>query len=241
MKAVILAGGRGTRLRPYTTILPKPLMPIGELPVLDLILRRLSEAGFRDVILCVGYLGELIRAYCSTGERWGIQISYSSEPKPLGTIGPLQLIREQLDETFLVTMGDVLTDIDYRELIASHRAHGAIATVATYHREVIVDFGVFSPDSTGRIIQFSEKPAYEYFINMGIYCFEPQIFSHVPLHSPFGFDELMHRLIAAKIPVHGYQHTGWWLDIGRQEDYERANSELSNGLAKALGLPEVPA
>ncbi|MGE5832805.1 MAG: nucleotidyltransferase family protein [Methanomicrobiales archaeon] len=225
MQAVILAGGKGRRLLPYTTVLPKPLMPIGEFPILEVILRQLERAGFSDVVICTGHLHEIIRAYLAQSRHPGLSIRFTHEDSPLGTIGPLRLI-EGLRDTFLVMNGDILTDLDYRKLLAAHAGKEAMATIATYHREVNVDFGVLEPDSEGRIRAFREKPTYPFEVSMGIYAFQREILGFVPEGRPFGFDELMLAMIAGDAPVYSYPHPGYWLDIGRPDDYERSIVEF---------------
>jgi NDP-mannose synthase len=225
MQAIILAGGKGRRLMPYTTVLPKPLMPIGDYSILEVILRQLKHAGFSKVTICTGYLHELIHAYLNSNKTLGLEISYTHEDMPLGTIGPLRLI-EDLDDTFLVMNGDILTDIDYTKLTNSHRKNKAIATVATYQRDVYIDFGVLEKNDENRIIAFREKPSYHFDVSMGIYVFSKRILDLVPENSPFGFDQLMYALTEAKAPVFSYAHTGYWLDIGRPDDYARSIEEF---------------
>jgi NDP-sugar pyrophosphorylase family protein len=225
MQAIILAGGKGRRLMPYTTVLPKPLMPIGDYSILEVILRQLKHAGFSKVTICTGYLHELIHAYLNSNKTLGLNISYTHEDTPLGTIGPLQLI-ENLDDTFLVMNGDILTDIDYAALIDAHRSKNAIATVATYQRDVHIDFGVLEKNTANRIIAFREKPTYHFDVSMGIYVFSKRILDIVPENTPFGFDQLMYALTEAKAPVFSYPHAGYWLDIGRPDDYARSIEEF---------------
>lgn len=225
MQAIILAGGKGRRLMPYTTVLPKPLMPIGDYSILEVILRQLKHAGFSKVTICTGYLHELIHAYLNSNKTLGLNISYTHEDTPLGTIGPLRLI-ENLDDTFLVMNGDILTDIDYTALIDAHRSKNAIATVATYQRDVHIDFGVLEKNTASRIIAFREKPTYHFDVSMGIYVFSKRILDLVPENTPFGFDQLMYALTEAKAPVFSYPHTGYWLDIGRPDDYARSIEEF---------------
>jgi NDP-mannose synthase len=225
MQAIILAGGKGRRLMPYTTVLPKPLMPIGDYSILEVILRQLKHAGFSKVTICTGYLHELIHAYLNSNKTLGLNISYTHEDTPLGTIGPLRLI-EDLDDTFLVMNGDILTDIDYTALIDAHRSKSAIATVATYQRDVHIDFGVLEKNTANRIIAFREKPTYHFDVSMGIYVFSKRILDLVPENTPFGFDQLMYALTEAKAPVFSYPHTGYWLDIGRPDDYARSIEEF---------------
>lgn len=225
MQAIILAGGRGRRLKPYTTVLPKPLMPIGDYPILEVILRQLNRCGFDDIVISTGYLHEIIRAYLDSPVRKGWHVRYSHEEEPLGTIGPLRLI-DNLEETFLVMNGDILTDIDYRDLMAVHRQSGALATVATYRRDVPIDFGVLEYDAENRIRAFREKPVYHFSVSMGVYVFDRGILEYVPEGRAFGFDDLMYALIDAGEGVFSYPYDGYWLDIGRPDDYERSIEEF---------------
>jgi NDP-sugar pyrophosphorylase family protein len=225
LQAVILAGGKGRRLMPYTTVLPKPLMPIGEYPILEVILRQLARSGFTDVVICTGHLHELIKAYLAQRSYPGLDIRFTHEEEPLGTIGPLRLV-EGLADSFLVMNGDILTDLDYRRLLAAHRRRKALATIATYHREVNVDFGVLEPDAGGRIRGFREKPTYPFEVSMGIYAFRKEILRFVPEGRAFGFDELMLAMIAEGAPVYSFPYRGYWLDIGRPDDYERSIAEF---------------
>ncbi len=225
MQAIILAGGKGRRLLPYTTVLPKPLMPIGDYPIIEVILRQLKRCGFSKISISTGYLHELIHAYLDSNKTLGLNISYSHEETPLGTIGPLCLI-EDLEDTFLVMNGDILTDLDYKKLIEFHKGHNAIATVATYQRDANIDFGVLETDSEKKIIAFREKPTYHFNVSMGVYVFSKKILDFVPADTPFGFDQLMYALIAKNEEVYSYSHTGYWLDIGRPDDYARSIEEF---------------
>src|SRR5208337_4263288 len=225
MQAIILAGGKGRRLLPYTTVLPKPLMPIGDYSILEVILRQLKHCGFERVTISTGYLHELIHAYLDSNKTLGLEISYAHEDTPMGTIGPLRLI-DQLDDTFLVMNGDILTDISYRDLIASHYRNKAIATVATYQRDVHIDFGVLEKDGNRKITAFTEKPTFHFEVSMGIYVFSKKILDYVPEGELFGFDQLMYALTAKNEAVYSYPHTGYWLDIGRPDDYARSIEEF---------------
>jgi NDP-mannose synthase len=226
MQAIILAGGKGRRLMPYTTVLPKPLMPVGDYSILEVILRQLRHYGFKKVTITTGYLHELIHAYLdSSNKSLGLELTYTHEESPLGTIGPLRLV-ENLDDTFLVMNGDILTDIDYRELIASHKRNKAIATVATYQRDVNIDFGVLERDADQKIVAFKEKPTFHFDVSMGVYVFSKKVLDYVPEGKPFGFDDLMYALTAEKAAVYSYPHTGYWLDIGRPDDYARSIEEF---------------
>lgn len=220
-RAVVLAGGKGMRLRPYTTILPKPLLPVGDQPVLHRVLSRLAEAGFRDITISVGHLAELIMAFFGNGEKYGLRLHYAIEDTPLGTIGPLRHI-DGLGEDFLVMNGDVLTDLDPNALWNAHHRSGARLTIATYPREVKIDFGVLERSQDNRITGFREKPVIPYEVSMGVYILNRRCLDFVPEGRPFGFDELVLAMLEVGEHVEGVPHHGRWLDLGRPEDYEAA-------------------
>jgi NDP-sugar pyrophosphorylase family protein len=225
MQAVILAGGKGRRLLPYTTVLPKPLMPIGDHPILGVILLQLKRFGFTRITICTGYLHQLIHAYLNGISSIGLDISYTHEPEPLGTIGPLRLIPE-LDENFLVMNGDILTDLNFSAFMDAHAKRRAIATIATYKRDANIDFGVLDKDQNNKIVAFREKPTYHFNVSMGVYAFTRRVLEHVPEKGPFGFDQLMYALIDAKADLFSYPFDGYWLDIGRPDDYARSIEEF---------------
>lgn len=225
MRAVILAGGKGTRLRPYTTVIPKPLMPLGDRPILDVIIRQLKHYGFSQVTMAVGYLAELIEAYFSDGNKYGIKIDYSREDAPLGTIGPLSLI-ERLDKTFLVMNGDILTNLDYLKLLEFHKKNRAVATIAAYNKEVKIDLGILEMDEGFRLKQYIEKPTLRYHVSMGIYIFEPEILRFIEPNGYLDFPDLVLTLMKAGKKVLAFPFDGYWFDIGRQEDYVRAQEEF---------------
>jgi NDP-sugar pyrophosphorylase family protein len=221
MKVVIQAGGKGMRLRPYTTILPKPLLPVGSKPVLELLLRWVRRNGAREVYITTGYLGHLIRTFCGDGSQWDLTITYSEEKEPLGTIGALGLLRDELDETFLVINGDVLTDLNLGEFTRTHRRGGESLTVATMQRSTQMDFGVIETVN-GKVAQFREKPHLSNLVSMGIYCMEPEMLRHIPSGIPFGFDDLAFRMLDLRQPINTFLHNGFWLDVGRIEDFQKA-------------------
>lgn len=225
MKAVILAGGQGRRLQPYTTVFPKPLMPIGDVPILEVVVRQLRRAGFCEVTMAVGYLAELLMAYFGDGQRLGVQIRYSREEQPLGTAGPLSLI-EGLDEPFLVMNGDLLTNLDFHALWEWHHARSAIATLATFQRDVKIDLGVIEADNQGWVRGYVEKPVYHYNVSTGIYVFQPAVLRYVPPGQHMDLPELVLKLLASGECIAAYPFTGMWLDIGRPDDYERAVAEF---------------
>ena len=234
MKAVIQAGGKGTRLRPYTLVLPKPLMPVGDLPVIEMLLKWLRRSGIEDVCITIGYLGHLIRSLCGDGSQWGMEISYSEEPEPLGTIGPLLLIREHLTEPFLVLNGDLITDLDLRQFVAFHKQQGGLVTIATTEKNVKVDLGVLD-GYNGRVKSFREKPEMKFRVSMGVYCIEPKILELIPKGVPFGFDDLMYTMLERDLPVCVYDHTGFWMDIGREEDFQKAQETFRRNETSILG------
>jgi NDP-sugar pyrophosphorylase family protein len=228
VRAVVLAGGKGTRLMPYTTVLPKPLMPVGDRPILEHVLTHLRDAGIRKVTISVGHLAELIQAFFQNGSKWGVEMTYAIEDRPLNTIGPLAFI-DDLGENFLVMNGDILTDLDPRALWADHVASGAALTVATFRREVAIDFGVLHTASDGRTIdRFEEKPTHSFHVSMGIYVLNRSCVGFIPKGQPFGFDQLVLALLAAGEKVRSFPHSGQWLDIGRHEDYLAANAQAAS-------------
>jgi NDP-sugar pyrophosphorylase family protein len=225
-RAVILAGGRGTRLAPYTSILPKPLMPIGDRSILEIVVRQLADSGIRDLTFCVGYLSHLIRAVFDAGavdskSNGGVNIAYVQEHEALGTAAPLRLV-EGLEETFIAMNGDVLTTLDYRNLVNHHRDAGNVLTIATHRRSIKIDYGILHLDVRRRVRDFEEKPELASVVSMGIYVMEPAVLHFIPEGRPFDFPDLVHALLAAGAPVGAYEYDGLWFDIGRHEDYEQA-------------------
>jgi NDP-sugar pyrophosphorylase family protein len=233
MKAVVLAGGKGTRLRPYTAVLPKPLVPVGDTPILEIILSQLARAGIADVTITVGHLASLIETFFGDGSRFGLRLEYFRE-EPLKTVGSLPLIGE-LTEPFLVMNGDVLTDIDLAKLVEFHRARRCIATIATAPREQQADFGIVRWDGDTRITEFLEKPMSRYHVSMGVYVFSRGVLDYIPAGQPFGFDELMQAMLDAGERLYSYTHDGYWLDLGRPDDYERAIEDFARMRAHFVG------
>jgi NDP-mannose synthase len=230
-KAVVLAGGRGTRLAPYTSILPKPLMPVGDRSILELVVDQLELAGIKDITFCVGYLSHLIRAVFDHRDNEGVEIDYVHEHEAMGTAGPLRLVGD-LDETFIAMNGDVLTNLDYAELVRYHQHHGNALTIATHDRRIKIDYGVLHLQQLGsnghtqhRITEFQEKPEIVSSVSMGIYVMEPSIIDFVPEGQAFDLPDLVQALLRANQPVGAFKYDGLWFDIGRKEDYERAVQE----------------
>jgi NDP-sugar pyrophosphorylase family protein len=222
MRAVILAGGLGTRLRPYTAVLPKPLVPVGDRPVLEHILRRLHACGVRVADLCVGHLGELIQVYFSQSASLpdDLELRWHREDEPLGTAGALRLVPD-LDGTFLAMNGDILTTLDYRELVAFHAEHGAALTVATHASRVELELGVIESDGE-RIVGYREKPKLDYEVSMGIYVYDERALAHLPADGPCQFPELVQRLLDADEPVASFRSDAEWFDIGTPGQHQRA-------------------
>lgn len=220
----MLAGGLGSRLRPYTTIIPKPLMPLGERPILEILLRQLAHQGFTRVDLCVGYLAHLIRAYFGDGSTFGLRIEYHEEHEPLGTIGALGLIPDfDADESVLVMNGDILTDLDFSSVVAEHQRHGRDATVCVTHRRVDVDFGVIDVGDDGRMLGYHEKPSSEIVVSIGVNVVQASAIPAITPGERIDVPGFMQRLITDGRPVHCHIVDGFWLDLGRVDDYEAAN------------------
>ena len=224
-QAVILAGGKGSRLGPYTTVLPKPLLPIGDRAILDVVVRQLRSHDFTELVFAVGYLAHLIQAVFADGSEHDVNIRYHEEREPLGTAGALATI-EGLTDTFLVMNGDVLTALDFGQLYEAHKAAGNVLTIATHRRVVQTDYGVLHLDGqtgpTRRVTAYEEKPEIPYTVSMGVYVAEPSVLEHIEPGKPLDVPQLVLSLIAAGQPVGSYLYEGFWLDIGRHEDYERA-------------------
>jgi mannose-1-phosphate guanylyltransferase len=235
MKAIVLAGGEGRRLQPYTFVLPKPLVPLGTRPVLEHLLAWLARNGISDVTLSVGYLAPLIEAYFASNPPRGIRLEWLREPKPLSTVGSLALLRGRLTERFLVVNGDTYTDLDLGAMTRLHRRTKAVATVAVHPRAVPVDLGVIEASAAGRMTGFVEKPRLAYTAAMGVNLFEPEVLSLIPDDTPMGFDRLILKLLARRRPVWVYRHRGFWYDIGRQEDYREAQEHWEGKGGKSKG------
>lgn len=235
MRAIILAGGKGTRLRPYTTLIPKPLVPLGgEYSILEIIIMQLAKSGFSHITLAVNHLSQLIMAYFGDGSRLGVKIDYSLEERELSTIGPLTLI-DDLPENFLVMNGDILCNLDYRRFFDTHVQAGNRVSVSSYRREVKIDFGVLRCDENGQLYEFQEKPSYDFDVSMGIYCINRSVIDALERGEKYGFDNLMIDGLKNKQKIDLFPFSGYWLDIGRPDDYEYANEHFDE-LSKKLGI-----
>ena len=225
MRAVILAGGKGTRMRPYTVVLPKPLMPIGEYPILEVIVRQLAHHGFTHLTMAVNHQAKIIQAFFGNGEQWGITIDYSIETKPLSTMGPLRLLKD-LPECFLVMNGDILTDLNYRDFLLHHVNCNNNFTIASFERVLKSEYGVLKINEDDHLSGFEEKPEYRFDVSMGIYALNRAVLKYIPEDQPYGFDHLMLDLLADATPASVMRYGGYWLDIGRHEDYLQAIEEF---------------
>lgn len=223
MQVVVMAGGQGTRLGPYTATLPKPLLPIGDIPILELLLRQLKAAGATEVILAVNHLHHLLRAFFGDGERVGLRISYSVEDKPHGTAGPLSMVLPQLHETFFVANGDLLTNLDFKAMLAAHRAAGADATVASFRRTIRSEFGILDTDNAMCMIDYHEKPVQTHLVSMGFYILRRDaVTTHLAAGGKLDMPDLMRALVADGRKVLCHAPDCVWLDIGRPSDYAEA-------------------
>jgi NDP-mannose synthase len=230
-RAVILAGGRGARLAPYTSVLPKPLMPIGERAILEIVVEQLEAHGVKDITFCVGYLSHLIRTVFDNRANGHVNIRYVHERELLGTAGPLRLV-DGLEETFIVMNGDVLTTLDYRNLVRHHRETGNAITIATRERTIKIDYGVLGVENKqapSPIVRFDEKPEVHSTVSMGVYVLEPWVLGYVPPDQRYDFPELVQSLLKYGEPVGAYPFDGAWFDIGREDDYSRAVESWANG------------
>jgi NDP-sugar pyrophosphorylase family protein len=234
VQAVILAGGKGTRLRPYTTSFPKPLMPIGDLPIIEIVLRQLAGAGFTDVLITTGHLAELLRLFCGDGSKWGLRIDYSHEEEPLGTAGPLALVADRLEEHFLVMNGDLLTTLSYRNAFEAHVRRDVLASISLYRREVKVDFGVVEEGEPGFLGRYVEKPTLSFDVSMGINVLSRGALRFIEPGKRLDLPDLVSRIVAAGERVACHREPCYWLDIGRTDDYEIATAEFERRRAEFL-------
>jgi NDP-sugar pyrophosphorylase family protein len=240
MRVIILAGGKGVRLAPLTDVIPKPLVPIGGMPILEVVIRQLRHYGLRHITLAVGYMADLLQAYFQDGSKWGVEINYSYETEPMGTAGPLSLI-PGLDDTFIVMNADVLTDLNFQALVEYHKTHTAVATVSAYERQVTIDLGVIVKDGDHHIKDYVEKPTTTHLVSMGVYVFEPGTLEFIKGAKYLDFPDLVKSLLGIGQTVNYYPFDGYWLDIGRHEDYARAAEEFNQFRDQFHLWPDGPA
>lgn len=235
MRAVLLAGGKGTRLYPYTAVFPKPLVPLGDKPILEILVRQLRSHGFSHITLCVGHLAYLIKSYFNNGESLDVEIDYSIEKKPLGTVAPLALIKN-LPDTFLVANGDLLTDADFGKMLKNHQKKKAALSVGVYKRHEKIELGVLDVKNDS-IVGYREKPEFDFSVSAGLYIFEKRILKYVPRNQYFDFPTLVNVLIKKGEKVIPFEIEGFWLDIGRPDDYQIAIEKYKQ--QKELFLKEL--
>jgi NDP-sugar pyrophosphorylase family protein len=209
-------------------------MPIGQYPILEVVVRQLARHGFRQVTMAVNHQADLIKAFFGDGARWGLEIDYSLESMPLSTIGPLKLVKD-LPEQFLLMNGDVLTDLNYREFCDAHVSAGRLFTIAAATRTHAIDYGVLEVDGENQLCRFHEKPSHRYLVSMGVYVVDRSLLLRVPPGVKYGFDDLMRDMLARGESVHVEPYGGYWLDIGRPDDYERAIDEFEQHRRELLG------
>lgn len=219
-----MAGGEGRRLNPYSKVLPKPLWPVGDYPIVEILIKQLAKSGIKDIIMAVGQQAKLIQMIIGDGKQYGVKVNYSIEKKPLGTVGPLKKIKS-LDNDFLVLNGDILTDLSFKQFIKSHLTNNSPATIAAFRRSMKIDFGVIS-SRKDQITEYQEKPTLKYIVSSGIYAFNRSIIDLIP-RGAFSFPELVNRLIELNRNPNIYKFKGYWLDIGRPEDWEKADRLFS--------------
>jgi NDP-mannose synthase len=226
-RAIILAGGKGTRLKPYTVSLPKPLVPLGDRPILERVIDQLKAHGFSHVTITVNHMAEIIKAFFGDGSKWDIKIDYTMESKALSTMGPLTLV-EDLPENFLVMNGDVLTNLNFAEFYENHVNSDSIFTIASHRRSEMIDYGLLHHDENNMLTKFEEKPHYDFLVSMGVYMVNKRVMEYIPEDTFFGFDHLMYKLLEVNKPATVFEFGGFWLDIGRPSDYELATEKIND-------------
>ena len=223
-RAIILAGGKGTRLKPYTVSLPKPLVPLDDTPILEVIIKQLKKAGFNHLTIAVNHMSEIIKEFCGDGSKWSIHIDYSLEKKPLSTMGPLKIIND-LPDNFLVMNGDILTNLDFRKFYSDHIKHNKIFTISSFDRKELVDYGVLETKNE-ILMKLEEKPVKSYEVSMGIYMMSKEALDYIPSDKEFGFDDLMWSLLKKNKEVRVIKFKDYWQDIGRPSDYSQASKDF---------------
>lgn len=224
-KVIILAGGKGRRLHPYTITTPKPMVPIGELPILEILILKLKKHGFKSIIISVNFQANIIMDYFQDGKKWNVNIEYIIERKPLGTMGPINLLNDPPDN-FLVMNGDIITDLDFNKFYKYHTKSKNLFTISSFSRDEKIDYGVLDIGKNNLLEHFSEKPIQKYMVSMGIYAMNKSLIKYISKNTNFGFDNLMKKLLKAKISVNVSVHSGYWLDVGRPTDYQQAQNDI---------------
>lgn len=239
MRALLLAGGRGTRLRPFTTNFPKPLVPVGDVPIMEILLRQLKSAGVDQATLLTGHLAYLLESYFTDGAAIGLRIDYLRESEPRGTAGPLRALAGQIDDDFFVVNGDLLTDVDFSGLMRRHRQSGAAVTVATYQRAEQIQLGVLTLAESGDVTSYDEKPTLHLDVSMGAYVMSPAVLDRIP-DRHYDMPQLILDLLADGQRVAAHRHEGYWLDVGRVDDYATAIEMFNENPEKFIPPGELP-
>ena len=235
IQAIILAGGQGSRLRPYTTVLPKPLMPVGEFPIAEIIIRQFKACGITNIMISTGHLAGLIEAYFKDGKQWGVKIQYVTEDDPLGTAGAVKLIKN-LEDHFLVINGDVLIDLDFAKMLQDHKTRKNFATIAITQRTVKTDFGVILKGKRNELVDYIEKPEHKSFVSVGVNVLNKECREYILGHESIGMPELMLRMKDKGKKVGCFEFKGMWLDLGRPEDLELSQEVFLKNREKFLCL-----
>ncbi len=226
--SVILAGGLGSRLKPYTAVLPKPLLPLGDKPILEVIINKLKRHRCKKIILAVNHQADVIKSFFGNGKKWGVNISYSLEKKRLGTAGPLKNISLIKDQNIFVLNGDILTDLNFEKLMECHlNSSECLMTIATTNRNHLVDYGVIYSNKN-YIKKIDEKPKINYEVSMGVYVINTKLLTLIPKNQYFGMDDLIKKMLSQKLKINSYKFSGYWKDIGRPDDYEEAINDFIN-------------
>lgn len=233
MRAIILAGGKGVRLRPFTTLIPKPLIPIEDIPITEILIGQLKYYGFNRVTLAVGYMAEMIKAYFKDGKKWQVKIDYVKEDKPLGTIGPLAKIKFKEDD-ILVLNSDILTDLNFTDFTNYHKKMKSLMTVALHRRDIKVEYGVIERDNANLVVDYIEKPTLHYNVSMGIYAINKQALRYIPKNKKYDMPDFIKELLRNKKKILAYESKDYWLDIGSPSEYERAVDEFKTKKKRLL-------
>lgn len=232
MKAVILAGGLGTRLQPYTTFLPKPMLPLGEKPLLEHLIEWSKKNGVKDIVLCVSYLRKTIQDYFEDGKNFGVNIEYAISNKPLATAGQLKTAQNFIEDSFVCMYGDSIYGFSLQNMIKQHGKTKSFITMSLFEYKTNLPYGVIETDSRGRVTQWSEKPEIKANINMGCYVMEPEVFNLIPENKPYGMDSVVKTAMKRKKIVTSFTSKKGFIDIGDKNSYRRAYQMYIQKLGK---------
>jgi mannose-1-phosphate guanylyltransferase len=232
VKAIILAGGLGTRLQPYTTFMPKPMLPLGEKPLLEHLIEWCKKNGIKSIVLCVSYLRKTIEDYFEDGKRFGVKIEYAVANRPLATAGQLKTAEKFIDDTFVCIYGDSIFDFNLKKMITQHNLKKSFVTISLFEFKTNLPYGVIQTSQNGKVISWKEKPEINANINMGCYVMEPGIFDFIPKNKPYGMDDLVRKIMAKKKPVQSFITKKGFMDIGDKTSYRKAYQQYLEKLGK---------